>query len=139
MAGMRWSAVASTLSWLALVALTACHLAEDPDAPACGPGTHPNNGHCEEDLVQGPVITITSAGGSSSCAPSPASITVAPNASFQFKNEDSVEHAIVGADGKTWVSVSAGMVSPPVGITKAGSWKFTISGCATPGVVVVGG
>ena len=60
-----------------------------------------------------------------------------PNAEFELQNTDSVDHVIAGADGQAWATVKAGQVSPLIGITKVGSWPYTVSGCATGGTVVV--
>ena len=88
-------------------------------------------------MIDGPTVTIASSDGGSACAPSPASIKVAPNASFRFTNQDSVDHVISGADGQAWTTAKAGESSAFIGITKVGSWPYTVSGCGTPGVVVV--
>jgi len=118
---------------LVAACLAACHLAEDIDPPACQPGAHRSAGACVADPVLGPVVTI----GAAPCAVSPDSITVAPNAQFSFENKDAVDHTISGADGKEWVIAKAQQPSPFLGITKAGTWPYTVSGCAKGGVVVV--
>lgn len=117
--------------------LASCHLADDRDPIECGPGTHPNNGVCAADRPSGPVITIAPGAAGSSCAVSPDSITVAPNGEFGFTNEDSVDHAITGADGAAWTTAKAGQASSFLGITKVGSWAYEVSGCAQGGTVVV--
>jgi hypothetical protein len=127
--------------------VAACHLAESVDPPKCAPGTHPNNGHCDADPLDGPVLTISAADGGTSCAgdPSvqrppivaPATITVAPNGSFRFKNEDAVEHTITGADGQTWATAKPADFSTFIGLSAPGTWPFHIDGCAKGGVVVV--
>jgi hypothetical protein len=120
---------------LASSALAACHLADSPEPPACDAGTHPENGRCVDDPFSGPVITI--AGASAGCSATPDSIRVAANAKFVFKNEDSVDHVVSGADGQAWATAKAAQLSPYVGITKVGKWPYTVSGCATGGTVVV--
>jgi plastocyanin len=96
------------------------------------------SGYCVADPVSGPVITIAAAGASGgSCSVSPASITVAPDAVFSFDNDDSVEHVITGADGQTWTTVKPAQPSAYVGITRAGTWSYVVSGCASGGTVVV--
>lgn len=119
------------LASASVVSLGACHLADTPDAPNCGAGSHVVNGHCEADFEAVPAITIAS------CAPTPASLKTIPNGSFRFQNNDAVDHTIAGADGQTWTTAAAGQSSMLVGITKVGSWPYTISGCSAPGVVVV--
>ena len=127
--------------------LASCHLAETIDPKKCDPGFHNNNGHCDADPADGPSITIAAATGGTSCAGDPAaqrppvvspdSITVTPNGSFRFTNDDTVDHTITGDDGQTWVSAKAGESSSFMGITKAGSWNYHVSGCAKGGVIVV--
>lgn len=96
------------------------------------------NGYCVADEANGPVVTIAAASaGGPSCVVSPDSVTLAANAELSFKNDDSVDHVITGADGQTWATVKAGQLSPFIGITKAGSWAYAVSGCARGGTVVV--
>jgi hypothetical protein len=113
----------------------ACHLADSPEPPACDAGTHPENGRCVDDPFSGPIITI--AGASAGCSATPDAIRVAPNAKFVFKNDDSVDHVVTGADGQAWATAKAGQRSPDIGITKLGRWPYAVSGCATGGTVVV--
>src|SRR3954468_19171485 len=96
--------------------LGACHLAEAADPVRCPEHTHPLNGQCAADPVEGPEITIAS------CVVSPSSITVAPNAEFRFTNEDAVDRTITGEDGKVWATAKANQQSPILGITKVGTW-----------------
>jgi hypothetical protein len=116
--------------------LVSCHLASQPDPPSCARGSHPENNHCVADPIEGPVITIAVVTGAP-CTVSPESITVLQAGEFSFKNEDSVDHVVTGADGKEWVKAPARQPSPFVAITKAGSWAYTVSGCAKGGTVVV--
>lgn len=118
------------------MALVSCHLASDPDPPTCGSGAHAENGRCVPDVVASPVIIIASVNGAP-CTVSPDSITVRQVAEFRFENEDTVDHVITGADGKEWVTAKARQPSPFLGITKVGSWPYTVSGCAKGGTVVV--
>ena len=120
-----------------VVGLAGCHLADSPDPVKCDPGTHPSDGHCAQDVVVAVRVTISSGEGGASCSVAPDSITVAPNAQFEFQNADSVEHVIAGADGQIWATAKAGQLSPLIGITKAGSWPYTVSGCTKGGTVVV--
>lgn len=113
----------------------ACHLAASPEPPACDAGTHPENGRCFDDPFTGPVITIAAA--DAGCSVTPDSIRVAVRARFVFKNEDAVDHGIVGADGQAWAIAKAGQLSPYASIGKLGNWPYTVSGCAKGGTVVV--
>lgn len=118
--------------------LAACHLAEDPDPPTCAPGSHATGSYCTADALSGPVVTIApAAAGAASCTLSPGSITVDTNGAFRFENQDNVEHVVTGADGQTWVIAKAGQPSSFVGISRPGSWPYTVSGCAGGGTVVV--
>ena len=114
-----------------------CHLADSPDPVKCDPGTHPSDGHCAQDVVSAVRVTISAGEGGTSCAVEPASIKVVPNGPFEFQNTDRVEHVITGADGQAWATAKAGQLSPLIGITKAGAWAYTVSGCANGGTVVV--
>jgi hypothetical protein len=120
-----------------LAALAGCHLADSPDPVKCDPGTHPSDGHCTVDVVTGVHVTILPADGGMSCSVEPDSIQVVPNGKFEIENTDSVEHEIAGADGQTWATVKPGQLSPLIGITKVGSFAYTVSGCAKGGTVVV--
>jgi hypothetical protein len=121
---MRW--LASTCFFLG-----ACHLAESSEPQTCPPGSHPESGRCALDPVDGPIVTIAS------CVATPDSITVAPNAEFQFKNEDAVDRTITGDDGTVWATVKARQESPILGITKVGTWRYRISDCPKGGAIVV--
>jgi hypothetical protein len=121
----------------ALAALAGCHLADSPDAVQCEPGQHPSDGHCVLDDAVAVRVTIQPGDAGGSCSVSAASIKVAPNGNFEFLNSDTVDHVIAGADGQTWTTVKAGLLSPLVAITKAGTWPYTVSGCAMGGTVVV--
>lgn len=119
-------------------ALASCHLADDPDPPTCAPGSHATNGYCTADPLTGPVISIApAAAGAASCTVSPDSITVETNGAFSFDNHDTVEHVVTGADGQTWVVAKAGQPSSFVGISRPGTWPYTVSGCSSGGTVVV--
>jgi plastocyanin len=122
---------------IGLVGLEGCHLADSPDAVKCDPGTHPSDGHCAVDAVSAVRVMIVTGEGGASCSVEPDSVKVAANAKFEFQNLDSVEHVIAGADGKAWATAQAGQLSPLIGITKAGSWAYTVSGCTKGGTVVV--
>jgi hypothetical protein len=126
--------LAFPLAGAALLVLAGCHLADELTQPQCEAGTHADNGQCDLDILDGPTIAI-SAG--ASCDVSPASITVEPNGSFRFMNDDSIDHVITGADGMTWATAFANQASPYIGITRSGSWPYTVSGCSGIGVVVV--
>ena len=119
--------------------LAGCHLAEDPDPPTCAPGSHAAGSYCTADALTGPVISIApaAAGTGASCTISPDSITVEVNGAFSFDNHDTVEHVVTGADGQVWVVAKASQPSPFVGISRPGSWPYTVSGCAGGGTVVV--
>lgn len=121
----------------ALAALAGCHLADSPDAVECEAGQHPSDGHCVLDDVVAARVTIQPGDAGGTCTLSADSIKVAPNGKFEFLNSDTVDHVIVGADGQTWTTVKAGLLSPLVTITKAGSWPYTVSGCADGGTIVV--
>jgi plastocyanin len=125
---MRW--LVSAVVFASALA-SACHLAEAVDPPRCPDKTHPENGQCAPDPVEGPVVTIAS------CVLTPDAIKVAPNAEFRFKNEDAVDHTITGDDGKAWVTARANQESPILGITKVGTWGYHVSDCANGGTVVV--
>jgi hypothetical protein len=130
-------------SALALVVVTlagvvaGCHLGDSSDPVKCEAGSHPSDGHCALDVVVAVHVTVLPGDGGASCAADPTSIKVAPSAEFEFQNTDSVDHVIAGADGQAWATVKAGQVSPLIGITKVGSWPYTVSGCANGGTVVV--
>jgi hypothetical protein len=133
----KMSRSALALVVVTLVGVAGCHLGDSPDPVKCEAGTHPIDGHCALDVVVAVHITILPGEGGASCTVSPDSIKVAPNAEFELQNTDSVDHVIAGADGTTWATVKAGQVSPLIGITKVGSWPYTVSGCANGGTVVV--
>jgi hypothetical protein len=128
---------ARALSLAALAVLTGCHLSDSADPVTCESGQHPNNGHCVLDAVSAVTVTISPGEGGAACTVSPDSITVAANAEFELKNDDDVEHVVTGADGLAWATVKAHQLSPLIGITKAGSWAYTVSGCSKGGTVVV--
>lgn len=121
---MRWVVSAG-------VFLGACHLAEAVDPPKCQAGTHPLNGQCVPDGVDGPVVSIAS------CVLTPDSVKVAANGEFRFKNEDAADHTITGDDGKVWATAKAGQDSPLLSITKTGTWRYHVSECTSGGAIVV--
>lgn len=140
--GRALRVVCSTAALLA----AGCHLAGDPNATECPEGQRVYLGRCVADLAPAQtVITIRAAQGGTLCGQgasdrppvvSPASVTVAVNADFGFKNEDSVDHEIRGAaDGKLWATAKRGLVSGDVAISAKGSFAYTVSGC--PGGTVV--
>ena len=111
--------------------LAGCHLAETIDPPTCAPKTHLQSGQCVADPVEGPLVTIAS------CVVTPDPITVAINGEFRFQNDDGMTRTITGEDGTTWATINAHQPSSILGITKAGSWRYHVSDCATVGTVVV--
>jgi hypothetical protein len=133
---MRRFALALSLAAVAVLT-TGCHLGDSADPVKCESGQHPSDGHCVLDAVAAATVTITPGAGGAACTVSPDSITVAANAEFELKNDDDVEHVVTGADGQAWASVKAHQLSPLIGITKAGSWAYTVSGCSKGGTVVV--
>ena len=129
--------IMSRLAVALAVVLTGCHLADSPDPVKCDPGTHPSDGHCVNDPVSAVTVTVSPGQGGAACTVSPASISVAVNGKFEIDNKDTVDHLITGADGQSWATVKAGQLSPLIGIAKAGSFAYTVSGCANGGTVVV--
>jgi hypothetical protein len=127
----------SSVALVAFVLLAGCHLADSPDPIKCDPGTHPSDGHCVLDPIMATTVTISAGEGGLGCSVDPSSITVTTSAQFEFKNTDAVDHGIAGVDGQTWTTVKAGQLSPLVNITKAGSYAYTVSGCAKGGTVIV--
>ncbi len=127
----------SALVVVVVAGLVGCHLADSPDPVKCEPGTHPSDGHCAQDVVSAVRVTISPGQAGASCAVEPDSIKVAPNARFEFQNADSVDHVVAGDDGQPWTTAKAGQLSPLIGITKAGAWPYTVSGCTKGGTVVV--
>lgn len=119
------------MRWLILMSLAGCHLAETVDPPTCPPKSHLQSGQCVADPVDGPLVTIAS------CVVTPDPITVAINGEFRFQNDDDVERTVSGDDGTVWAIVKARQPSSILGITKAGSWRYRLSGCAQVGTVVV--
>jgi len=71
------------------------------------------------------------------CIVTPDIVDVASTDSFQFKNDDNVDHTIMGVDGQTWADVPAHQSSAFIGITKPGHWEFDVSGCSQGGSVTV--
>lgn len=123
---------------LGAACLSACHLASAIDPPRCDAGTqHPLNGQCVANPIDGPTVTIARNGPPEGCTSTPDSIKVAPNAEFRFKNEDTVDHTMTGDDGSNWITAKAGELSPFLGITKVGTWRYHVSGCGSGGTVVV--
>lgn len=120
----------------AVAALAACHLADDPEPPHCGPGYHVDTGRCVADRVAGTVVVLSSADGGE-CAPRPETVTIAADGSFQFRNDDDVDREVKGSDGQVWAVVKAHAYSDFIGISKIGSWAYTVSGCSKGGVVIV--
>lgn len=127
---------AAAAALFAFAGAPACHLAETPDPLACPAGSHADTGKCVPDDVAATVITI-GLDDAGACVVSPHVISVPSTGAFQFKNDDSVEHVVLGVDGQTWATVPAGQSSPSVGITKVGHWDYDVSGCAGGGSVVI--
>jgi len=130
------AAVVALVALVAFAAAPACHLADTPDPIKCPAGSHPDLGRCVQDDVATTVVTI-GLDDAGACVVSPDVITVAATGEFQFKNDDNVEHIVLGVDGQTWATVPAHQSSAFVGITKVGHWDYDVSGCAQGGTVVV--
>lgn len=138
---MRWLVISGA------VLVASCHLADDPDPPTCGAGTHANRGRCVADALGGPTVTIAAGAGGTSCvgdvatqrppSVSPEAINVKVGGEFRFKNEDVVAHEVRGADDQVWLSANPGELSGFFAITKPGAWAYRVSGCAKGGTVVV--
>lgn len=116
---------------LLFVAITACHLADDPEVN-CPAGQHAELGRCKVDDPTGLVMTLAA-----SCSVSPATITTKTDGVFRFKNDDQIDHVVRGQDGQTWATVKAGEYSDYVGLVKAGRWAFDVDACKQAGTVVV--
>jgi hypothetical protein len=136
------------LTLTAITAIEGCQLADDLDPPKCEKGFHIELEKCVEDKVAGISVTISpNAGGGTSCAGDeatqrpptldPETVRVKVNEEFQFNNKDVVDHEIKGVDGKVWLTVAAGKLSPFTSLTKAGNWGYRLSGCAKGGTVAV--
>lgn len=117
------------------VLASGCHLADDIEPKKCEPGTHYDTGRCLADENFGETIKIELVGGA--CTVTPPEVRVGIDAPFSFHNEDAVEHVVSGPDGKVWVTAPAKGKSPLIGITRAGSYTYTVTGCAAKGTVVV--
>lgn len=128
--------VASLVVVLGVPALAiGCHLADDPEPKKCEPGSHFDNGRCLQDQNVGEKITIELVAGT--CTVTPPEVRVGIDAPFSFQNDDTAEHVVSGPDGKVWVTAPAKGKSPLIGITRAGSYGYTVSGCAATGTVIV--
>ena len=121
---------------LVLGAGSACHLADTPDAITCPAGSHADTGKCVQDDVAQSVITI-GLNDAGACIVTPDIISVASTGSFQFKNDDNVEHTVEGVDGQSWAVVPAHQSSAFISITKPGHWDYDVSGCSQGGSVSV--
>ncbi|MDB5218199.1 MAG: hypothetical protein JWO86_6126 [Myxococcaceae bacterium] len=132
----RNTACAAVLASVAFATLAACHLADSPDPITCAAGTHADTGRCVQDDVAANVITIGD-DDAGACLVTPDTIIVASTGQFQFKNDDNVEHTILGIDGQSWATVAAHQLSPFIGITKPGHWDYEVSGCAKGGTVTI--
>jgi hypothetical protein len=119
------------MRWLVLLTLAGCHLAETIDPPTCPPKSHLQGGQCVADPVEGPLVSIAA------CVLTPDPITVAINGEFRFQNDDDVDRMITGDDGTVWGTVKAKQPSTILAITKAGSWRYHLSGCPNAGTVIV--
>jgi hypothetical protein len=125
-----------SVAGLALAAAPACHLAETPDAISCPAGSHADTGKCVQDDTAQTVITI-GLNDAGACIVTPDIIGVASTGSFQFKNDDNVDHTIMGVDGQSWATVPAHQSSAFISITKPGHWAYDVSGCSQGGSVSV--
>jgi len=140
----------ASVAWCAVVVLAGCHLADDPEV-RCPVGSHADTGRCVPDVADGPTITIAGAEGGTSCAGTgpnggasarpptvdPVTIHITTTGSFRFRNADTVEHEVRGADGQVWAKAGPGATSDFVGLTRVGLWRYAISGCPDVGTVVV--
>lgn len=140
---LRARALRASVAILALSAAS-CHLASDPAPSSCPTGESLQFGKCLPDPAGEPVVTIRPAAGGTSCGAgadrppqlSPTSLTVKVKGDFSFKNEDTVDHEIRGPDGRAWTVAAAGKLSGVVAISLAGSYAYTVSGCAGGTIVV---
>ena len=121
---------------LVVGAAAACHLADTPDAISCPAGSHPDTGKCVQDDAAMTVITI-GLNDAGACIVTPDIVDVASTGSFQFKNDDTVDHTVLGIDGQTWAMVPAHQSSAFIAITKPGHWDYDVSGCSQGGAVSV--
>lgn len=131
-----------------VLALAACHLADDVDLPPCPEGTYRENQVCKEDPnAPRPTIEIGPGVGGTFCsgdeamqrppAITPSTLEVDAGTYFRFTNKDVVDHEVRGIDGQVWFNVKTGQRSDDKNITKPGSWEYRVSGCAKGGTVVV--
>jgi hypothetical protein len=134
--GRLVAGAASVATLGAFTIISACHLADTPDAITCPTGEHADLGKCVQDDTASTVITI-GLDDAGACVVSPDVISVASTGQFQIKNDDNVEHVVMGADGQTWATVAAHQSSAFIAITKPGHWDFDVSGCAKGGTVTV--
>jgi len=119
-----------------LGAAAACHLADTPDAISCPAGSHPDTGKCVQDETAQTVVTI-GLNDAGACIVTPDIIVVSSTSSFQFKNDDNVDHTVLGIDGQTWAMVPAHQSSAFISIAKPGHWSYDVSGCSQGGSVSV--
>ena len=121
---------------LGVAAASACHLADTPDAITCPAGSHADTGKCVLDDTAQTVVTIhlDDAG---ACVVTPDIIQVASTGSFQFKNDDNVEHTVEGVDGQSWAIIPPHQSSAFITISKVGHWAYDVSGCSQGGSVSV--
>jgi len=92
-------------------------------------------------------VTIRAAEGGTSCSgdPSaqrppivePAVFHVKAREDFQFDNRDVVPHVVTGPDGQQWVTVPSGGRSVFMNVARAGTFAYSVSGCAMTATVVV--
>lgn len=128
--------VAALAALVALAAAPACHLADTPDAISCPAGSHADTGKCVLDSTASTVIVI-GLDDAGACIVSPGIVTVASTADFQFRNDDNVEHVVMGTDGQSWAKVPAHQPSAFINISKVGRWDYDVSGCSQGGSVSV--
>ncbi len=129
----------TVVAFVGLVALTmapACHLAESPDPLTCPAGSHADTGRCVQDATTPNTIRIA-LDDAGACEASPHVLGIASTDHFQFENDDTVDHVVLGSDGQTWATLKAGETSPFIGITKIGHWDYDVSGCAMGGTVTI--
>jgi len=132
----RLVAGAAAVALAALAAAAGCHLADSPDPITCPAGQHADTGKCVQDDSATTVISIH-VDDAGACVVSPSIVSVPSTGQFEFKNDDKIDHVVMGSDGQTWATVTAGQSSPFIGITKPGHWDYDVSGCAAGGTVVV--
>jgi plastocyanin len=115
-----------------VVAVAACHLADDPEPPKCEPGWEPINGRCEEKEVKEILARI-----GEDCSLTPDPFVVRVNDDFQFANDDDEPHTVTAIGGKLSTVLEPGEVSQYTQISKTGSYPYEVSGCPKGGTIEV--